>query len=125
MAFIELKNVFKRFGKLVVLKGLTLSIEQGQSLVVIGASGTGKSVLLKHIVGLLRPDSGEIWVDGHEVNRLDEDELLGVRKTCGMVFQFPALLDALTIFDNVAFGLRAHRLCGPDEEEARVRKLLG
>src|SRR3954469_13912367 len=97
MALIELKKVFKRFGKLVVLRNLSLSIERGQSLVVIGASGTGKSVLLKHIVGLLRPDAGEVWFDGKRIDALPERSLVEVRRRFGFLFQMGALFDSLTV----------------------------
>src|ERR1700754_2674609 len=100
MPFIQLKNVFKRFGKLVVLKNLSLSIEKGQSLVIIGASGTGKSVLLKHIVGLLRPDSGEVWFDGQRIDTLPERSLVAVRRRFGFLFQMGALFDSLTVAEN-------------------------
>src|SRR5690606_36307876 len=79
-----------------------------QILFIPGTSGTGKSVLLKNIVGLMQPTSGEIWVDGQEVSRLPEIELFPVRRKCGMVFQHPALFDSMTVFDNIAFGLRKH-----------------
>lgn len=103
---IEFRNLVKSFGTRKVLKDLSLTIEQGEIVFILGTSGTGKSVLLKNIVGLLRPDSGEIWIDGLEVSRLSEQQYLEVRKKCGMVFQHPALLDSLTVFENVAFGLR-------------------
>lgn len=121
---IEFRKVSKAFGPKRVLKGISFVVEPGEIVFVLGRSGMGKSVLLKHIVGLLRPDAGEIFVDGQEVSQLPEEAFLAVRKKCGMVFQFPALLDALTIYDNVAFGLRAHKLVTPAGEEERVRKLL-
>ena len=107
---IEFKGVTKRFGDKVVLDRVSFVLEPGEIVFVIGKSGMGKSVLLKLIVGLLRPDEGEIWVGDQEVSRLPERDYLLVRKLCGMVFQFPALLDSLTVFENVAFGLRAHEL---------------
>jgi phospholipid/cholesterol/gamma-HCH transport system ATP-binding protein len=105
---IEYKNLIKKFGNRVILKGLNLKIEKGEIIFILGTSGTGKSVLLKNTVGLLRPDEGEIWIDGMEVSKFSEDEYQAVRKKCGMVFQHPALFDSLTIFENVAFGLRKH-----------------
>lgn len=105
---IEFKNLKKKFGDRLILKGLSLSIREGEIVFILGTSGTGKSVLLKNIVGLLRPDEGEIWVDGEEVSRFSEEEYLRIRKKCGMVFQHPALFDSLTIYENVAFGLRRH-----------------
>ncbi|MBX2988194.1 MAG: ABC transporter ATP-binding protein [Bdellovibrionaceae bacterium] len=105
---IEYRGLVKRFGDRTVLKGLNLRISEGEIVFVLGTSGTGKSVLLKNTVGLLRPDEGEIWIDGREVSRLSEEEYLGVRRICGMVFQHPALFDSLSVYENVAFGLRRH-----------------
>src|SRR5258706_15725807 len=119
MAFIELKHVFKRFGKLVVLKNLSLSIEKGQSLVVIGASGTGKSVMLKHIVGLLRPDAGEVWFDGKRIDNLPERELVPIRKRFGFLFQMGALFDSLSVAENIAFPIIEHTH-KPKEEVDRI-----
>jgi phospholipid/cholesterol/gamma-HCH transport system ATP-binding protein len=108
MSFIELKHVSKRFGSLQVLKDLSLKIDKGQSLVVIGASGTGKSVLLKHIVGLLRPDSGEVWVDGTRIDDLPERSLVDVRTRFGFLFQMGALFDSLTVAENIGFPVVEH-----------------
>ncbi len=105
---IEFKNLVKKFGLRTVLNQISFKIEEGEILFILGTSGTGKSVLLKNIVGLMQPDAGEIWIDGQEVSQLSEDEYLPVRKKCGMVFQHPALFDSLTIYENVAFGLRRH-----------------
>jgi len=105
---IEFKNVVKSFGERTVLNGISFQVPEGQILFILGTSGTGKSVLLKNLVGLLRPTSGEIWIDDQEVSRLSEEAYFPIRKKCGMVFQHPALFDSLTIFDNVAFGLRKH-----------------
>lgn len=103
---IEFKNVVKRFADRTILKGLNLTVSTGEILFILGTSGTGKSVLLKTLVGLLRPDEGEVWIEGQETSRITEIEYLEIRKFCGMVFQQPALFDSLTIFDNIAFGLR-------------------
>jgi phospholipid/cholesterol/gamma-HCH transport system ATP-binding protein len=108
MPLIELKHVSKSFGPLVVLNLLNLSIEKGQSLVVIGASGTGKSVLLKHIVGLLRPDWGEVWFDGMRVDNLPDRKLMELRQRFGFLFQLGALFDSLTVGENIAFPLVEH-----------------
>lgn len=91
---------------------------------ILGTSGTGKSVLLKNLVGLLTPDEGEIWIDNEEVSQLTEDQYLPIRKKCGMVFQHPALFDSLTIFENVAFGLRRHYQLSEEEIEQKVTKAL-
>ncbi len=103
---IEILDVHKSFGDKHVLKGFTLSIRDGETTVVIGGSGSGKSVALKHIVGLLRPDGGEVWVDEHNVSRLDQESLYQLRRNVGFVFQFAALFDSMTIAENVGMGLR-------------------
>jgi phospholipid/cholesterol/gamma-HCH transport system ATP-binding protein len=112
---IELRDVSKRFGRLVVLDHLSLSIEEGKCIVVIGASGTGKSVLLKHIVGLLRPDSGEVWFDGKRLDTLSERKLMKARLNFGFLFQMGALFDSMDVLDNVAFPLVEHTNKKPDE----------
>lgn len=121
---IKFENVVKSFGERTVLKGVSFEIQEGEILFILGTSGTGKSVLLKNIVGLLRPDSGKIWIDGQEVSRIPEEDYFPVRKKCGMVFQHPALFDSLTIFENVAFGLRRHLRLPEDEIKTRVQKCL-
>jgi len=108
MALIDLRHVSKRFGRLVVLDDLSLSIEAGKCLVVIGASGTGKSVLLKHIVGLLQPDKGEVWYDGQRIDNLAERQLLEVRTNFGFLFQMGALFDSMAVEENVAFPINQH-----------------
>jgi phospholipid/cholesterol/gamma-HCH transport system ATP-binding protein len=115
MPFIELKNVHKSFGYQPVLKGVNLSIERGQSLVVIGASGSGKSVMLKHITGLLQPDAGEIWFDNTRIDTLPERALVPVRQRFGFLFQMGALFDSLTVAENVAFPLVEHTTKSRDD----------
>ena len=105
---IKFENVVKRFGERTILNGISYELAEGKIMFALGKSGTGKSVMLKNIVGLLRPDEGKIWIDGQEVSRITEEEYFPVRKKCGMVFQHPALFDSLTVFENVAFGLRRH-----------------
>ncbi len=122
---IQFKNLVKRFGERTVLRGISLDVRQGEILFILGTSGTGKSVLLKNIVGLLRPDEGEIWIDGQEVSKLTEEQYLPIRKKCGMVFQHPALFDSLTIYENVAFGLRRHYQFSEIEISSKVKKALG
>ena len=107
-----------------MLNGVTLNVEQGQSLVVIGASGTGKSVLLKHIVGLLKPDEGEVWFDGQRIDNLPESELMKVRTRFGFLFQMGALFDSLTVADNVAFPLVEHTTKSPEEISELVTRDL-
>lgn len=121
---IRLVDLKKDFSGREVLKGLNLEIKAGQIVFVLGTSGTGKSVLLKLLVGLLKPTSGRIEIDGREITGLSEDELQSVRKKCGMVFQHPALFDSLTIFENVAFGLRKHSKLDEAAIRQRVRECL-
>ncbi len=106
---IELVDLHKSFGDQEVLRGVSLSVEPGQAVAILGPSGAGKSVLLKHVVGLLRPDRGEVRIDGHVVHALPPVELARLRTQIGMVFQGAALLDSLTVAENVAFPLRRHR----------------
>ena len=103
---IELRNVRKAFGDRVILDDISLTVEDGETLAIIGYSGVGKSVLLKSIVRLLEPDAGEIVVDGESVAELQRDALYDLRRRIGYVFQFAALFDSMTVFDNVAMGLR-------------------
>src|SRR5712672_2314497 len=103
---IKLIDVHKSFGPKNVLQGFSLDIGEGETMVVIGYSGTGKSVAIKHIVGLLEPDQGEVWVDGLNVPELPRRELYALRSRIGYVFQFAALFDSFSIGENVAMGLR-------------------
>lgn len=103
---IELVNVHKAFGDNEVLKGFTLTIPVGQTTSIIGASGSGKSVALKHVIGLIRPDEGDVWVDRENVSRLDQASVYALRRKVGYVFQFAALFDSMTIAENVSMGLR-------------------
>lgn len=121
---IEYKNIVKSFGVRTILKGISFSVKEGEILFILGTSGTGKSVLLKNTVGLLKPDEGEIWIDGQEVSKLSEIEYFDVRKKCGMVFQHPALFDSMSVFDNVAFGLRKHFQFTETEIQTKVQKAL-
>jgi len=102
---IELKKVSKRFGKTVVLDQMDLEVFRGETLAIIGRSGVGKSTILKLMAGLLKPDEGEVWVEGQEIERMGETELNEMRKRMGVVFQGAALFDSLTVFENVAFRL--------------------
>ncbi len=118
---IEFDKLEKSFGPKRVLDGVSFQVRPGEITVVLGKSGTGKSVLLKHVVGLLYPDSGEVRVEGQSLSGMSETNFHEIRRTCGMVFQLPALLDSLTVFDNVAFGIRVHR---PDtSEEALLQEV--
>ena len=122
---IRFDNVVKKFGDRTVLNGISFEVEAGEILFILGTSGTGKSVLLKNIVGLLNPTSGQIFIDDDEVSHLTEEEYLPIRKKCGMVFQHPALFDSLTVYENVAFGLRRHYNLSEEEIQARVKRVLG
>lgn len=102
---IQLKNIHKRFGDLIVLDGVDFDVQQGETVALLGPSGTGKSVLLKHINGLIHPDSGEVWVDGLLVSTLKRKELARLRNRIGYVFQFGALFDSLNVADNVKLGI--------------------
>ncbi len=121
---IELRGVHKRFDAKVVLDGVDLVVEEGQTMAIIGGSGSGKSVLLKHIVRLLEPDEGVVLVDGRDIAGLRREELYELRRNVGYVFQFAALFDSLSVFDNVAMGLRRVRGIEPAEIEQRVRESL-
>jgi phospholipid/cholesterol/gamma-HCH transport system ATP-binding protein len=116
---IELIEVKKSFGANHVLRGVNLKVESAESMVVIGGSGTGKSVILKHIIGLIRPDSGKIVIDGENIPDLPERELNEFRKRFGMLFQGAALFDSLSVWENVGFGLKEHR----NLPEAEVREI--
>jgi phospholipid/cholesterol/gamma-HCH transport system ATP-binding protein len=107
-AAISLRNVTKSFGSHTVLRDISFDIPRGKISSVMGPSGTGKSVLLKNVIGLLRPDSGEIWVDGEETVRMGEKDLYRVRRKFGVLFQDGALFGSMNIFDNIAFPLREH-----------------
>src|SRR5918999_4158705 len=121
---IQLIDLHKSFGAKQVLAGFTLEVREGETMVVIGYSGTGKSVAIKHIVGLLEPDAGEVWVDEREVPRLPRRELYELRGSIGYVFQFAALFDSFTIGDNVAMGLRKQGTLDLREIEDRVHEAL-
>ena len=121
---IRLIDVHKSFGSKRVLEGFSLEVEEGETMVIIGYSGSGKSVAIKHIVGLLEPDSGTVWVDGKEVPRLTRPELYALRSNVGYVFQFAALFDSMSIGDNVAMGLRKEHLLSEAEIATRVTESL-
>lgn len=105
---IEITNLHKSFGSLAVLRGVDLTVEKGESMTVIGGSGSGKSVLMKHIIGLLFPDKGQVKVAGQVLNNLDDHQLNELRKKFGMLFQMAALFDSLSVWENVGFGLKQH-----------------
>ena len=121
---IRIRALRKRLGQKQVLDGVDLDIPTGQTMVILGRSGTGKSVLLKHIIGLMHPDAGTIEMDGEVITSLGETELNEVRKRLGMLFQSGALFDSLTVGDNVALPLREHTRLSPDEIRHRVAERL-
>ena len=105
---IIISNIHKKFGTKEVLKGVNLKIYDGESLVILGPSGCGKSVLLKHIIGLMKPDSGEVIIDGQDITTFTPQKLDALRMRMGMLFQSAALFDSLNVEENIAFGLRRH-----------------
>jgi len=119
---IEITNLHKSFGSLTVLRGVNLTVEKGESMTVIGGSGSGKSVLMKHIIGLLFPDRGEVRVAGQVLNKLDDHQLNELRKKFGMLFQMAALFDSLSVWENVGFGLKQHTKLS-DQEIRKIAKL--
>ncbi|HAX47855.1 MAG TPA: ABC transporter ATP-binding protein [Ignavibacteria bacterium] len=107
---IEIKDLKKSFGNKEVLRGVNLNIEEGKTNVIIGASGCGKSVLLKHIVGLLKPDEGHIYIDGEDITAMNEKQIYAIRKKFGFLFQSAALFDSMTVGENVGIALRENTL---------------
>ncbi|HEY6080506.1 MAG TPA: ATP-binding cassette domain-containing protein [Polyangiaceae bacterium] len=118
---ISFQDVQKSFGERRILDGVSFDVHPGEVFFVIGASGVGKSVLIKQLIGLLQPDSGQIWLDGEEVSRFSERQMYAVRQKCAMVFQHSTLFDSMTCVDNVALPLRKHR--GLGEQAARNEAL--
>jgi phospholipid/cholesterol/gamma-HCH transport system ATP-binding protein len=121
---VVLKDVKKSYGTSEVLKGIDMVARRGETTVIIGGSGAGKTTLLRHIVGLERPDSGHILIDGEDIATMPERELNRVRQKCGMVYQYAALLDSITIFENVAFPLVEHTSLPRKEVRRRVLEKL-
>ncbi len=122
---VSFRDVHKTFGDTKVLDGINLEVRRGEMLVVLGSSGTGKSVLLKHINGLVRPDSGGVVVLGWGVSHRDEAELVELRRKVSYIFQQGALFDSLSVGENIAFPLREHTALPEAEIDARVADLLG
>ncbi len=121
---IELTDIHKSFGENHVLRGINLKTDKGESVVVIGGSGSGKSVLLKHIIGLLKPDKGMVRIDSTDLSQLNEDELNEFRRKFGMLFQSSALFDSMKVWENVGFGLKRHTgLTDGEIKEIAVQKL--
>ncbi len=121
---IETRNIRKSFGGQTVLEGLSLRIETGEAVAIIGRSGCGKSILLKHLIGLLAPDEGQVLINGQEIGHLNERQLLEVRRQFGLLFQSAALFDSLTVFENVAFPLNRQGTLSTPEIAVRVEEAL-
>jgi phospholipid/cholesterol/gamma-HCH transport system ATP-binding protein len=121
---IEVFNLKKSFGTHTILDGVDFQIEKGESVVIVGRSGGGKSVLLKHLIGLLKPDSGRVLIDGENIVPMNERSLLRIRQKFGMLFQGAALFDSLTVAQNVAFAFRGNRALSSQEVNRRVEEVL-
>ncbi|HKO56626.1 MAG TPA: ABC transporter ATP-binding protein [Thermoanaerobaculia bacterium] len=122
--FVEFRDVHKAYGPKQVLRGASLTVYRGEVLVILGGSGTGKSVTLRHMLGLEAPDAGRVLVEDEDITDLPEEELYRVRKKFGMLFQSGALFDSMTVFENVAFPLREHTDMGEEEIARAVRERL-
>lgn len=123
-AAIVYRDVHKSFGQFHILRGLNLTVPRGRITVIIGRSGTGKSVTIKHVMGLMRPDKGRIWVGEDELTAMNDRDLRTVRTRFGVVFQHAALFDSMNVFENIAFPLREHERRTEREVQARVYQLL-
>jgi phospholipid/cholesterol/gamma-HCH transport system ATP-binding protein len=121
---IEVRELHKRFGTQHVLRGINLQVEKGEAVVIIGRSGCGKSILLKHLIGLMPPEEGDVVVDGRSLKGLDERQLLHVRRKFGMLFQSSALFDSMTVAENVGFALRRARRFSEQEIARQVSEAL-
>ncbi|AKV01800.1 Methionine ABC transporter ATP-binding protein [Labilithrix luteola] len=121
---IQFKNIIKSFGPKTVLNDVSFDVPTGSVFFIIGASGVGKSVLIKHLVGLLYPDSGEIWLDDEEISKFDEQQMGPIRKKCAMVFQHSTLFDSMTCAENVALPLRKHKNLSLKDALGEARKRL-
>lgn len=121
---IQFRNITKAFGKKVIYDGLNLDVYPGETLTIIGGSGVGKSVMLKMLVGLLKPDAGSIVAFGQELTSLSETEMIVIRRRVAMLFQGAALFDSMTVADNIKYPLREHRWGTPAQMDARVTEVL-
>jgi phospholipid/cholesterol/gamma-HCH transport system ATP-binding protein len=121
---ISYRHLKKSFGPKVILRDVSFDVQDGEVFFIIGQSGAGKSVMIKHLVGLLAPDEGEIWLDGEEISRFDEAQMYPVRMKCAMVFQHSTLFDSMSCVDNVALPLRKHKKLSLNEARAQAMKRL-
>ncbi len=122
---IQVVGLHKAFGEHQVLKGIDLAVPAGSTLVILGGSGSGKTVLMKHLIGLLKPDQGQVIVDGEDLVPLGAEDLARVRRKFGMVFQAAALFDSMTVFENVSFPLKEHTKMSEEEMRKIVKDKLG
>lgn len=122
--FISLRHVYKSFGEKEVLRDLNLDVERGESVVIVGGSGTGKSVTIKHMIGLLKPDRGEVLIDGEDLCCVGALDMNRIRRRFGMAFQEGALFDSMSVFENIAFPLRRHTRMTEKEIRTRVEECL-
>jgi len=121
---IRFVDIVKSFGPKAVLEGVSFDVPAGEVFFIIGASGVGKSVLIKHLVGLMAPDAGEVWLDGEEISRWGEQEMFAIRMKCAMVFQHSTLFDSMTCVENVALPLRKHRGLSVSDALGEAKKRL-
>jgi len=122
---IKVANINKSFGEQAVLRDISFEVSEGESVAIIGRSGTGKSVLIKHLVGLLHPDAGEVFIESENLVGAAERQLLKIRQKFGMLFQEAALFDSMDVFENIAFPLRRKGLTDANEIKQRVEEVLG
>jgi len=121
---IDAQNIHKTLDKKYVLRDVSLQVQRGEILVIIGRSGCGKSVLMRHMIGLMKPDSGQLFVNGEDITQVSAKKLNEIRLTFGMLFQDAALFDSLNVFENVSFALREHTQLSKDEIETQVESCL-
>jgi phospholipid/cholesterol/gamma-HCH transport system ATP-binding protein len=124
LTVISFRHLRKSFGPKTILEDVSFDVADGEVFFIIGQSGAGKSVMIKHLVGLLAPDGGEIWLDGEEISRLGEDEMYQVRRKCAMVFQHSTLFDSMSCLDNVALPLRKHKSLSVREAREQAAERL-
>lgn len=124
LSMIEISHLRKGFNRVPVLKDVNLRVDRGETVVVVGSSGCGKTVLLKHIIGLMKPDGGDVYIDGENIAKFNDRQLFKLRKRFGMVFQSSALFDSMTVEENIALGLQEHTRMSKAEMRKRVAERL-
>jgi len=122
---IKVDNIFKSFNDKKILKGVSLEIPDKKITVILGGSGSGKSVLIKHIMGLMIPDTGSIYVDGEDITKLNNKEMVRIRKKFGLLFQYSALFDSMSVRENIAFPLKEHTKLNDKEIDKIIAEKLG